>query len=345
MVSDETIRSQAEEVARTLDLNLDFYAELSNETWNGAFSQFSYFWQVAQALALPSKRAGRIQQNLSASGLRTLQVMKVVSATWQRAGRQMTNLKRVMSCQATGDRDLFQMCKFNGADLDFQYNSAPNRPIDNCDVVSYANYWTGAQLNSKYASGGPAFEYSGLTAAADDYASGNPSRMTAALRWVDNDLKNGGAAPTGNPNFTLASLASAANGGRGIFPGWEAVVASYDSPRARFIPPLAPLTVEAYEGGQSILAPRKSQCSRIGISSRYSALIANMLEAYKFSPLASTQVQHGCEVFLSFSHSSSPAFLQLEGGGGNIEWSLLSGDIYSAPYKLFDGVEAFNARS
>lgn len=177
---------------------LNFYPELSNEVWNpgGAFAQTSYALGEGTALGFTTN-----EQVNSWYALRSRQMMGAITTAW---GGPASNLKRVMAFSASavfGSTATNNTYRFQGSDLSsFGYSSFPNRPIDFADAMSYATYYSGAQLvnaDANYANpmsiGGPNSVgiYTGLLGAADDYASGVPAQMTNALAFVDWDIRAG----------------------------------------------------------------------------------------------------------------------------------------------------------
>jgi len=349
LISDASVISMTQLVAATLGGAQNFYAEYSNETWNGNFTQYYYCWQMGAALGLSAAALGTVQQNLSFSGLRTRQIMGNIKATWTGA---QSRLKRVMACQAFGDTTNFNTYKFQGHDLaafgdGASYNTFPNRPIDYCDVVSYAPYAQGAQLNTTYpADASGAADYSNMTTAADLYATGTGPNIASALAMVDADYRSTSTFPADVGNL-FAYAHTTGGGGNNIYYGWETITAGYDG--AGRPSGLPNLTGECYEGSFQFLGPTTSQCTGLNISTTYSAKVATLITAYQNSPLAAQLMIDYVKQFLGtdptaatfglLPHSKTMAFLELT--GANI-WGLLPTDIYSTPFQTYVGVQSVN---
>ena len=333
--SSSFVQSQITEAATYLNSNLTLYVQWSNETWNSQFTQYYYTWQLGQALGFAYGVAGATQLNYTATGLRTLQCMQAATTAWSNAGRVTAKLQRVISAQLVGSTSNFQTYLLNGNDLSAPNNSSPNRPIDNADVLTYANYWQGTLINNQYQ--GTSGQYASMTTAADNYASGVPASITSALNWIDGDFRgtNGDGTPTGTINLSMAAITS-------YYAGWETVAASYDAGR------VTPIKIVCYEGGYDIAPPTTAQCTTIGISTAYAAKVATLCTAYLNDTRSSSMIQSAVSAFRNtgtYPHNLYPAFLQLEGSGVSTpnEWSLLSGDLYSTPYQTFYGAVAANA--
>lgn len=338
-VADATVTSAVQFAAANLNSQLKLHLAYSNETWNGAFTQYYYLLRYAVAKNYAYNNSGSVQQAYTATGIRTLQIMNLASTAWTGAGRSTSSLRRIISIQAFGSTTLFQTYLLNGNDLPAPNNASPNRPVDRADICTWANYWNGVLFNGQYV--GTGAEYAALVSAASDYASGNPSLMASALTWVYNDVMglNGTAPPTGTTDFSVNSLITTGGTNAGIAPGWEAVFASYDATRAGIS--LAPLDMVAYEGGPDLRAPTQAECTALGIGSSFTD-ITNLLEAFKYDTLSGTMIVNAQAAFIgvSFPHFKNGSFLQLEGPN---EWSLLSGNFFARPYQMYYGAAQFNS--
>ncbi len=346
--NDNYVTQTVSYIRDNLSAGLNLYLELSNEIWNFSFTQTNYAINLGAALGFPSATLGTIQQCYSWYGYRTRQIMALASTAWA-VSRTKTSLKRVMAVQAFGNNTNFQTYRLNGNDLTTAgFNAFPNRPIDFCDVLSYAPYAAGAQLNVTYpADASGATDYANMTNAADLYATGTGPNIASALALVDADFRSTSTYPPGsNPGNLFSYSHTSGAGGNGVYYGWETVAASYDGARPSGY---TNLTVECYEGCPQFLAPTTAQCTGLNISTTYSAKVATLILAYQNSALASQLVIDYCKQFLGtdpaaptfglLPHSKTMAFLELEGPD---TWSLLPGDIYSTPFQTFNGVAAFN---
>lgn len=154
-------------VLANLNLQLAFYPEDSNEVWNTAFTQTTFIANAGLTMGFPSSGTVFGRQLMGAYGLLVRRMMGAITAAW---GGPNSRLRRVMAFQAYGDatvggvNDLY---RFKGADLtpgnsiynsftgSANYTASPDRPIDFCDVLSYATYYSGGQLKQFDASYAP----------------------------------------------------------------------------------------------------------------------------------------------------------------------------------------------
>lgn len=315
--------------------------EMSNELWNGVFDQSARVQTAGRIAGFPSS-SGRDLYGYT--GLLVRRAMGYVTSIWN--GATAPALRRTMAFQAYGAPSSNQTYQFNGTDLgSYGFNSFPNRPIDYCDVMSYATYYQGAQLTGgPYSSavglntGGPSG--TGLLGAADDFASGVPAQMAAALSFLDFDFRQG----TKNSvlgSQTLLSLNSSkdiGSGAIGIYPSWEASAAGYDSQRTGG--GLATLKVACYEGGLQAIAPTSAQCTTMGINTTYATTIATLLTAYKNDTLQYALTKDQYTQFRSQSHSLLPAWFQVMGFS---QWSMMPASGYTTPYfQSYYGTQSYN---
>lgn len=348
--TDASVAALATYLRDNLPTNLNAYFELSNETWNNQFTQFSKSYVRGAIFGFPTINA---EQGYGYYALRARQIMGSITSIY--AAKGQTNYRRVLAFQAFGPSTNIKTYMFNGTDLvagnakynaftgSTSYSAFPNRPIDFADVISYATYYSGAVLSQgTYAATGT---YTGMTGAADDYASGDPTRMASALSWVDTDLRSGTSTI---PGFTYQTIG---NINTSIYPAWETIAASYDAQRAGG--GLGALTVDCYEGGNESLAPTTAQCTTIGISTSYGGSggsVNTLLTAYKNSALFTQLVIDQYTQMMAQPHSATPAWFALQGAS---PWSMLPGNTYTGPsslgasfggtpFKSWDGTVAYN---
>lgn len=194
--TDAAVSALASYISGALNSNLKCYFEYTNEHWNFGMTQFAMCQAKGAYLGFPNT-SGRRENGYY--GLRVRQIMTLVTAAW--APRSTATLRRVMAVgsQAT-DPVSGQLYQLNGADLDTtlgytNYNSkiaasfnvgSPtfSRPIDGCDVFSYANYYAGAILNN-----GGSYTTAELSAA--DITALTNAADTNDLSWVDNQFRKG----------------------------------------------------------------------------------------------------------------------------------------------------------
>ncbi|MEH2515743.1 hypothetical protein V1279_001316 [Bradyrhizobium sp. AZCC 1610] len=333
-MDDASVKALTALVRDKLRLGATAYFEYGNEIWNNGFPATRWAFAKGAALGFP---ADNNRQVYGWYGLRVRQIMGIVTSTW--SPRSLAELKRVMAFQAFGPVAGTSIYRMQGADLNGasypvyaktgypNYNVAPNRPIDYCDVLSYATYYSGAQCTNfdvNYVSNG-ASNIAGLLAAADDYASAVPSKMASALAFLDNDIRAGTLRNGSKGAQTLLALSSGARG-IGIYPAWEAVATTFNK------------FVECYEGGHESWYPSTQTCTTLGISSSYggpSGEIANLLTAYKMSPAFSLLVQDQLSQFMAHPHSRSASWLLIPGLN---QWALSTGDNYAPKFKSWDAL-------
>lgn len=337
-MDDTTISAITKIVANGLTSSLNAYFEYGNELWNWGFPAAQWANVKGAALGFP---ADNNRQPYGWYALRARQVMGLVTLAW--APRQMTQLNRVLAFQAFGPVSATNTYKLQGADLNGSaypkfaakgfpnYNLSPNRPIDYCDVLSYATYYSGAQCTNFDASyvSLTSKGINGLLAAADDYATAVPTKMASALAFLDNDIRAGktGAGIVGSQ--TLLALSSGYNGG--IYPAWDAVAKAFGK------------WVVCYEGGSESWYPTTATCTQIGVATSYggpTGRIANLLSAYKGSDAFSSLVHDQITQFMGQSRSKAAAWLLIPGPN---QWSLSTGDTYATKYKSWGAFQALNS--
>lgn len=299
-------------VKNNLNLGLSFWPEFSNEIWNSQFIQTAYAAAYGNALGLPSSDARDMHYFYA---LRYRQMMAEVGTAW--SSRTTSELKRVIAFQS-GNVAPADIYRLQGTDLSaYGYDTAPNRPIDYCDVMSYATYYQGTELFSAQASYINAGSIPNLKIAADDYDTGNTA---TALAWVDGSVRN----------LATPGLESLADLATNVYPAWETIRAGYGKVLAN------------YEGGYQVLAPDASTCAAIGATG-YATKINTLLEAYKnsssFQALVTDQMN---QVVAAHGAGTIPSWYYFILGAAGGQWSLYPGALGTAPYKSYDAIAAFN---
>lgn len=348
-------------------LNAGCNQEYANEVWNfgAGFQHTSWAVVCGAALGFPS---GNNRQYHGFYALRVVQIMPLVTAAWGvKAG-----LKCVLGWQAfdggTGLGGSLNTYRLQGADLSTglgytkynsyvaaNFNSSPNRPIDVCDSGAYATYYSGAQcsnfdgnyknvggtgLTTGAPSSGPGSTLLGLLGAADAFAAGGATNIANAIGWLDWDIRQGTNNGTAGGQTLLALKTG--NGGIGIYPPWETVVASYDGagrPAGK-----SNLTVDLYEGAMECAAPSTGECTPLGISTTYGGAtgkIGNLLTAYKQSATFYATVQQQFSDFFARPHSKTASWFTLN---NNSQWSMEQppGDVNSAVWQSYPSIAAYN---
>lgn len=232
------------------NLQRSVWVEYSNEVWNFIFVQTLYAANRGLGLGFPNANAER---EFGWYGLRVRQAMELWTTAW---GGASANLNRVMAVQLYGALSNNEDYRFKGGDLgSFGYNVSPNRPIDWCDHIAVAPYYSGAiirNFDTNYTANDSDFpaltsgDKTALTAAADNYASGVPAQMASAMSWVDADIRSGtaGSGPSLGSN-TVQNIASK-------FTGWNTLATTYSK------------RVIWYEGGYEGIYPNLTSCASLG---------------------------------------------------------------------------------
>lgn len=335
---DTSITALAALVRTNLLPSLNAYFEYGNEIWNFGFPATQ--WASAKGAALGFSSDNN-RQVYGWYGARLCQIMGLVAKTW--APRSLSQLRRVMALQAYGPAVGTSTYRFQGADLSgatypkyakqgfTNFNAAPNRPIDFCEVISYATYYSGAQctnFDANYMNNGAA-NIAGLLAAADNFASGVPTKMTSALAFIDNDIRAGTLTNGQAGSETLIALNATANG-VGIYRTWDALAASFGK------------AVECYEGGHESWYPSSQACTAMGISTSYgdsTGKIAALLNAYKMTDAFGILVQNQISQFNALATSRTAAWLLIPGPN---QWALSLGDSYSVKFTSWNTIVAID---
>lgn len=205
-------------------------------------------------------------------------------------------------------------------------NTTSGRPIDCTDAIGIAPYYNGAIFNF----GAWTNDSTDGFTAVNDWLSGVPAQMQAALDFVDCDVR--GVPTVAYPNCgkkngnlganTLAALSAT------IFPAWEATAATYDKP------------LIWYENAYQAAAPSASSLVGLtnvstcagGSTTACAAGIASLIAAYKndarFKQLVRDQIS---AAFAVSPHMSTPSWYFFPPGE---PFGIYSGsDIYSTPYQ------------
>lgn len=314
--TDACVASKIAYIRDNLTPGLVCYLEFSNEVWNfgQAFAQTYYSSAKGQALGFANSGAAF----LSWYGKRFVEIMTIATSTW--GPRSSSELVRVMAFQEYGDVSAVDNYRLKGIDLGaYGMDTAPDRPVDWCDSLSYATYYCGAQTHA--GDGNYANTMTGLLDAADDYDSGTPSLMEDALDWLDSDVRAGTRNGSAGSQCLLAHTAK--------YAAWEAKAALYGK------------NVECYEGGFECKAPSTSRLTALGHSTAYSAKITTLINAYKHDARFQTLVTDQINQFLAEPHSVSASWLN---GAGPNQWALFEDDeVYSASFKSYDALVALGA--
>lgn len=303
-------------IRTTLNSGLKCTIELGNEFWNiFSFSAGHVYGKKGVALGL---NADQNYAMLGMIGLRTRQVMEVATTAW--SPRTMSELHRTTGIQLQGSTVNAQTYQFNGQDLgSYGYNVAPNRPIDWCDSVAGAPYIEAAQFKQYDAQYGPPLVSQAALDAADDYDSGDATRMADALAWLDNDTRRG--IYDGSRWYTTMDDIF-----EDYLPAWNTMMGTYGK------------QLIGYEGGLGMVPPSTSRCTAMGISTTYSAKIAALISAYKKGYYGKKLISDYLNKWDAFANFGVPAMFTNIGVDG---WSMRE-DFYETEHGLEDGFRLFN---
>jgi hypothetical protein len=330
MANDDFVTQDGTYVRDHLNSSLLAYFEYGNEIWNFAFPQTSWAGARGTALGFTSSNNEHID---GWYGLRFRQIAGTLTSLWG----ARANLRRVIAFQAFGNTSSTSTYRIGGADLQtgvghagydaligVNYNSAPNRPGDYADVLSYATYYSGANFvnaDGNYSTASTSF----LQTLCDQYASGDATQLATALVSLDTDIRSGTRSSVLGSQ-TLLGLSNV------IYPGWETIANTWGK------------NAECYEGALECVAPSTAKCTTLGLTEGGTAAGANaalvgLLAAYKNSAKYQIIVRDQFNQFMSQTHSVSPCWLTITGAN---QWSLLSGDIFSTPYQTYYGFKNYN---
>lgn len=216
-------------------------------------------------------------------------------------------------------------------------NTTSGRPIDCADAIGMAPYYNGAIFQGP--NGWTNDSTDGFTAV-NNWLSGVPAQMQAALDFVDCDVR--GVPTAAYPNCgkkngsvglgTLATLEAS------IFPAWETTATTYGKPIIWY--------ENAYQGqapsAASLVGLTNVSTCAGGSTTDCAAGIASLLNAYKndarFKQLVRDQISAG---FAAGSHMSTPSWYFFPPGD---PFGLYSGsDIYSTPYQSGQAINDYVA--
>lgn len=313
---------------------LNLYYEYSNEMW--AFGNSQTGWGESRGEALGW--TGSPIPVLSFYAMKVCTYMASALTTWTATGRSSSQLHRVMTTQTStnptnAEKYLFEGFNINPSNfpsVPVSCHTAPNRPVDNVEIISMAPYLNGAQMvgaQNTYAN-----TITDAVTAADNYASGTAPNIASALAFMDNDVRAG----TRNGVAGTATLLWF-NGT--IFPLWQTFGALYGK------------EVTQYEGGYAVIAPTAATLTNLGLTSSSlcgtAACLAtefeNLLEAYKNSPLFQQMLTDQFNNFKSYGNSGFNAwYFLLRQETPPSQWGIYSGNLNSMPFKSLNALQQFN---
>ena len=323
-----------------LRAGLKCYGEMANEPWNTNFPITA--WLIRRGMCF----GYAVTSAASYTGLYNRLVLGQMTTTWgARSG-----LKRVIQWQAANPSTGFKSNNLEGAELNGtsfplyatagypNYDTAPNRPVDYCDVLSYAPYYNGAVLTASSSGGLPSSptlstaDKNALKDAADNYATGVPANIASAFAWMDSDILAG----TRNGvlgDQTLSYLNT------NYYPAWQTTATTYGKP------------LVCYEGNYQGWYPTAAQWDAVYGSggSTYGGvggLVYDMWLAYKHSANFKTVIRSQWNDQRAISATLVPGvfmFVQSFGPDPTSRWALLPSDLYDMPYfTSYDALKDWN---
>lgn len=326
MFDDASVTVEATYIASNLGSLQKGYFEYSNEMWNTNFNQTQWAIFRGQMFGFPSANS---EQGMGWTGMRHRQMMGIVTPLWSgRSGLQRVLPWQAVSAASTSTKKyLYEGFDLNGTSFpayaaagNSNYDTAPNRPVDYTDCLSYAPYYNGATLtlgglSGTYSSG----EKTALQTAADDFFSGNTA---AAFAWMDNDIR-AGTKNTVLGDQTLSYLNS------NYYPGWQSAAALYGK------------SIVCYESGYQGLYPSAAQWDIVfgsggatygGVGGR----VYNMWLAYKYSATFKATVRKQWDDQRVISATLLPSWYVFGKDNNAVQptdaWSMCPGQIGSLPY-------------
>lgn len=289
-----------------------FALELSNEVWNfgAGFSQTSIAVARGAVLGFDSGNNRQYQGYYAKRFCEMVDIFKTVFGS-------DTRLRPTIGIQMFGSPANYDAYRFLGTDLgSYGFNSAPNRPIDKATYVSPASYIQGGQIRAFDA--GWNNTMTEALAAADDYDSGDATRMAAALLWVDGDLRAGTRNATPGPQTVLAVNEKAAE--------WDVVVDGYGK------------EILEYEGSLEIAAPSISRLTALSVDTGYAAKFSTLIEAYKNSHFAKKLIMDRMQGIMALPSYAAPAAFE---DVNDNQWALRR-TLYATAYKTEEGFSKFS---
>lgn len=336
-------QAMAQYIAVNLNSNLTAHFEWSNETWGGTGLGSGISQKWANTLftnpgpPFPGLGVG------STLGWKLQQIHSAVTTGWTSTGRPMSTLDRTAMWAAfdtiMNDGTFMGVYIPSGQGFD-SYKSSPGWAYNVIDSSGMAPYFEGPSTPA-FQGGYVATGQEALYTAADNYASGDPALMAAALLWVDGDLRSG----TGG-NGDVATLNYTINTRYALY---ESDAAAQDATRASF--GLAPFKINNYEGGLQIQWPSATTLNNLGLNGALygdvTGRIALLFIAYLNSALNKQLVLDYISNFYSssFPHAGMQAWFESEGAGyvtSSNTWSMTPAGLYSTPFQQYNAIQQWD---
>jgi hypothetical protein len=311
LMTDAEVGERANYVDDNLHAGLEFWLEYANEIWNVGGGYWATLWVAQMAAALGfAAYPGSDRGIHDFYGLQFVLMMRLAQA-------RSTRVKGALAFQAFGEPSNVETYRCLGTDLKTgigfagydshigeSFDTAPNRPIDFCEALSYATYFSGALFRNF----DPNWSVTGIstvTAAVAAFESGGAG-IVSAFDVIENDIRQGtrGGVLGGE---TLEGLLT-------IYAQWETLADDHGK------------EINNYEGGPEFYWPSADKCTGsgnyvgqgLGIDGSYGGdegRIALMVRAFKASDRmrqifvdqqdqahdASPRLRHGSQFILMLS--------------------------------------------
>lgn len=363
MYTQASMASHVAYVRDNLSPALIAYYEYSNEVFNPSATPRQFAQTVGDARLFPDTT----QNYKDEFALQHRIAMGIVTDNW--APRSMSTLQRVMSWSTQelpsnlliilGTSLKFDAsgsyCNGGGCTITTRYdsvgscsalNTTSGRPVDCADAFAFAPYYSGAQI--AWCSSSCSQWSNTMTEAiqaADDYASGNPTLMSAALDFVDCDVrgvptiaypncgsKNG--TPGGDTLLAFSKVGGTADNYNTLATTWGKTVINYEG---------------AYQGSP----PTAARLTTLGITSSSlcgtAACVAteftNLINAYKADARFTQLVYDQMTQMKAYSNFRMPTWFVMGPATSSSTaavWALYVGTTLTVtPTKAYDGVKNF----
>lgn len=203
---DNYITNAANTAFSSLNANLSFHVELSNEIWNSAFVNFFYANQMGLALGITTYlNSGNSGSSLQFEGLRLRQIHGnlLPASSWSGSMSRLIRLYETQGGTGIGTPNLNAMkgttlvspgtaayqAYVGGSAVN--YDTAPNRPIDVTNSIGVAPYIAGTALSgqSPDVNKAPTVNDAAiLQGIADNFSGGN---IALAIAAIDDNIRQG----------------------------------------------------------------------------------------------------------------------------------------------------------
>ena len=221
MVHDGSMQSIARTVLEQLNPQSKFAVEYCNEVWNSGGIVPTFEYASIMGDSLMGLTLGDAEDEYSYSAYRSKQLFDDVASVWGARNPRFYGIMAThyFSGEPSTDEKFYtghSLCGTSCGNSTYQanigtdYNSSPNRPIDEANAISGAPYLTGSACNYF---GSIAWKFSAamnsMVPAVDDYVGGNTS---AAYAYLVRDITGGpdqSATPTTGTGYIVGTTLTA----------------------------------------------------------------------------------------------------------------------------------------